>query len=129
MTYMALLGIADPVVALAILPLALPFGLILEAEQDSVSMHIIILKLSNVLVTTYEELRAFSLHFAISEFTLVAGLIRPHHDALAVHDVVGELAFVDLTGVGEVVLADAVELPIDELTLVVPSFVLKSSPS
>lgn len=49
-------------------------------------------------------------------------MVGPRHFAFTFHVVVFELAFVEAARVGEVVLAESVELPVHEVAFIVAAF-------
>ena len=121
------LGRCDPTVSFTILLLALTLRLVLHAKEDTGAVLQVILPLTDVLVSAREDLRTLSFHLAVLEFTFIARLIGPDHDALALHVVQAELALVQLTRVSEIVLADAVELTVHEVSLVEAAFELETT--
>ena len=78
--------------------------------------------MADVLVSASEDLGTLTFHFAVLEFALIARLIGPDHNALALHVVQAELTFVKLSRVSEIVLADTMELAVDEVSLVETAF-------
>lgn len=88
-------------------------------------MLYVVLPLSDKPITACPDLGTSSFHLSIFKFSVVYGLVRPSHLAFALHVVVLELAFVEAAGVGEVVLSEAMELTIDEISFVIASFELE----
>jgi hypothetical protein len=62
---------SNPIVPLAILPLPLSLGLVLDVEPHPVSVHHVVFELSDVLVTVGEVLGAFTLHLSLVEVSFV----------------------------------------------------------
>ena len=115
----------DPAVSLAESPLTLALRLVLEIVEHAGAVLHVIFPLSDEAIAAGPGLGSPSLHFTALELSFVHGLVGPHHLAFALHVVVLELALVEATRIGEVVLAHAMELTIDEVALVVPTFELE----
>lgn len=63
--------------------------------------------------------------FSIIELTLVSALIWVHHDTCSLDLILNELSLVDLTRIGEVVLAFTMELAIYEISFIGTSLKLE----
>ena len=114
-----------PAVSFAGAPLALPLRLVLKIVENASSVLYIVLPLADEAVAAGPELRAAALHLSSFEFAVVDGLVRPSHLSFAFHIVVFKLAFIESARVREVVLAESVELTVNEVTFVVSTFELK----
>ena len=90
-------------------------------------MHHIILPLTNVSVSICKELGTFTINLPAFEVSFESWLIRPGHDSLTFHVVVPEFSFVELTCVCKVILSSAMELAIDEITLVEATIELEAT--
>jgi hypothetical protein len=85
---------ANPIVSLTVLPLPLPFGLVFNVEEYTMSMHQIVIHLPNVFVSICKDLCSVSIHFALFELAFITISIRPGHDSLALHVVFFKLSFI-----------------------------------
>lgn len=68
---MGRLGRVDPAVSLAVAPLALPLGLVLEVIKHTCSVLLVVLPLADKLVATGPNLSATAIHLSAFELTLV----------------------------------------------------------
>jgi len=85
-------------------------------------MLLVIFPLTYVSISVAKVLGPSSVQLANFEVALISWFVGPDHDALAVHVIQFEIAFVELAGIREVILPVAVELTIDEVAIVVASF-------
>jgi hypothetical protein len=85
-------------------------------------MLLVILPVTNVSISVRKMLSTFSVHLANFEVTFISWLVWPDHDTFAVHVIIFEFSLVELAGIREVIFAVAVELAVNEVSLVVASF-------
>lgn len=81
----------------------------------------------NVFIAIREDASSSPMHFSHHEFSLIPALVWPEHDSMAIDVVLGKLAFVELAGVSEIILAHPVKLAILKVTFVEASFELEAS--
>jgi len=124
---MGLLRSTEPRNSLTVRPLALPLGLSILIVPDTGSIKLIILKLAHVSVAFDSLLNSVALHLTIFEFTFISRLVWPDHHSFSTHIIVFERSLVDLSSVGEVVLAVSFELPVNKLSLIMAAIKLKPS--
>lgn len=91
------------------------------------SVHEVVGPLTGIAVAIGELLEAFALNLVFFELSLVNRTVLPGHDALTIHAVLKEVAFVDFLALCEEVLALAVELAVDEVTFVFITIKLKGA--
>lgn len=115
----------NPAIPFSETPFALPFCLIFEVVEHAGSVLYVIFPLSDKSIAACPSLGTSSLHLSTFEFSFIDGLVRPHHLSFTLHVVVFELSFVKAARVSEVVLSDAMELTINEITFVVATFKLE----
>jgi len=88
-------------------------------------MWFILGPLAFVNITIGKILYALALYFAIIEFTFVSGLIWVDHYSVAFKLIFNEIAIIYFAGVGEVILAFAMELPIIKIPIIRTPFEFK----
>lgn len=124
-SYMCWLWRIYPAVSFAEAPLALPLGLVFEIVEHTCSMLNIIFPLADESVSAGPDFGTSTFHLSSFEFAVVNGLVGPSHLSFALHIVVFKLALVEAASVRKIVLAESMELTIDEVTFVVSTFELK----
>lgn len=87
----------------------------------------VILPIADVAVSVNEMLRTFSMHLTLEEIALVPGFIRPYHCTFAFHIIILEFALVQFSGVCKKVLSISMELSVNKVALIIPTFELKAS--
>ena len=70
-----------------------------------------------------------ALHFSIFKLSVISRLIWPYHYTLTVHIVIFEITFVNFTWISKIVFPFTVKLSVNEITIVIASIKLKSSPA
>ena len=88
-------------------------------------MELIVLESTNISVKVLVLSDSLALHSAILKFTIVSRSIREEHGSLPIHVVLNEIALINPTRFGKVVLALSVELAINEVTFVGATLELK----
>lgn len=68
-------------------------------------------------------------HFSIFKLSVISRLIWPYHYTLTVHIVIFEITFVNFTWISKIVFPFTVKLSVNEITIVIASIKLKSSPA
>lgn len=116
--HVILLSLADPRVSFIIDPSSLSLALVLDVVPNSSSVHIVVLELSNVSISSSVLLDSLTIHHSVLKLSFVSRLVWPDHDSISAHVVLFESTFVNLTSIGEVVFAMTVELSINEVTIV-----------
>jgi hypothetical protein len=116
-----------PIVPLSILPLPLSFCLIFDIEPNSVSMHLVISKLTYVFVSISKDFGSFSLHFPLLEFSFEFVAIWPCHHSFTFHIVVLEFSFIKFAVVCKVVFSLPMEFSIYKISFVETFFKFKAT--
>jgi hypothetical protein len=124
---MGLLWYAQPCNLLTIVPFTLSFGLVGHAVPNSCTIHLVILECANISISISEYLGALSFDQAILELSFVSSLVWPHHNSKTVNAIFGKVSFVNLSGVGKVILTFTLKLSFYEVTLVIAAIEVEST--
>lgn len=116
----------DPIISFSILPLSLSFCLIFYAEPYSVSMHLVVFKLTYVFVAICKNLCSLSFHFSLFKLTFIFVAIRPWHYSFAFHIIINEVSLIHFSSVSEIVFSNSLKLTINKISIIITTIKLKS---
>lgn len=120
-------GFPYPMCSFPIGPLPLSFGLIFDVEPNPMSMHLVILPLTQVSIAVHEHFFTVAIYFTLIKVAFILGLIRPCHNSFAIHIIILEFSFIKFASVSKEILPITMELAIDKVTFIEATFKFKPS--